>query len=340
MKYRFCYCFTICILSIICLFCGCKSDTSAPLPSNTPDTLPSGELSVAELFNIVKDYDYWDLSFDGNVTALNGDEEISLQCEKGICSVEFIDGWIYYVKSYNGYCNDFDILRIRPNGEDSSVVLNSAKLGNESGSSFHSFAFVDGYMYVQMGFEFYRYNLQSGEITELGGDISTYKIIDNQLYFICYAKKDFTIYVMNLETKETEILLGDGVYARDKNPPELIYSNFIFIGDVMYYTKRFIRSDNEFYLVEIFRYENGESKLIDNKPDIDEYSLSEHDGKLYYIVKNGKTGRLNEYNPKNEKVTEVVTCDDYSDGSTIKNGYFYYQNSEGKIKRMIMKTAF
>lgn len=329
MKYRF-Y-FFICIFLLSCLLFGCAPQEK-PNSSANP---PSDELSIVEIYDILKDCDYWNYSYDGSFKAFKGEEEISLQGEKRICDVKFIDGWLYYVKAYDDYRGGFDICRVRPNGEDSSVFFNSAEFEDTENTfaSFNSFVFVDGYMYIQASLFLYQYDMLTKTVKQIG-DVSTYHIMDNQLYFIGHASKDFTIYVMDLQTEETKIVLGDGVYGRDKEYPAWRYSNFIFIGDIMYYTRRSDSSDSEFYLVELFRYENGESTLIDDIDHVREYSLFEHEGKLYYFAKAGDAVKLMQYNPIDEKVTEILTCNDFRSGPKIKDGYFYYQDSEDKIKRI------
>ena len=325
MKYRF-YC-SVCIFLIICSFFGCKP--------NPPASPPTVELSVVQIYDIIKNYDYWYYSFDGSVKAFKENEEISLQGEKRICDIQFVDGWIYYVKAYDDYSGGFDICRVRPNGEDSSVFFNSAEFEDteHTFASFNRFEFVDGYMYIQASLVLYQYDMLTKTVNQIDGDISTYHIIDNRLYFIGHARKDFTIYIKNLETEETEILLGDGVYGHDKGYPKLYYRDFLFIGDTMYYTKGIERSADD-YFVELFRYENGESTLIDSTDNYREFSIFEHDGRLGYMVWKDEAYRLMQYNPDDGQKTETATCNDYKSGAKIKNGYFYYLNSEDNVQQV------
>jgi len=308
---------------MICLLFGCK-----PNPSTSP---PSGELSIVQIYNIVKDYDYWHYAWDGSIKAFKGDEEISLQGEKRICDVQFIDGWIYYLKAYDEYRGGFDIFRIRPNGEEFSVFFNSAEFEDteHNFASFNSLAFVDGYMYIQSGLVLYQYDMLTKTVKQIGC-VSTYHIIDNWLYFIDSAKT-FTIYVMNLETEEIKIMFGDEIYSRDKEYPKLYYRDFIFIGDIMYYTKGVERNADD-YSIELFRYENGESTLIDGTDSVKEYSMFEYDGNLYYIAWEDGAGKLMQYNSKDRQIKEISTCSDYSSNPEIKNGYFYYLDSKHEVR--------
>jgi hypothetical protein len=254
-------------------------------------------------------------------------EKTLIRSEKFIRSLNLYGDWLYYIAA------DQNICRIKKDAEEYSVVLNYKPFQEYEDAPMRSFCIVDDVLFFQMNFGFYQYDMSKKTIELIDGDVKIYHIANNQLYFIGHARKDFTIYIMNLETEETEILLGDGIYGRDKEYPELYYSNFIFIGDVMYYTKRNTR-ENDFYLVELYRYENGESTLIDDELNIDEYSLFEHDGKLYYIVRGEETNKLMQYNPKDENITEILMCKNFSSRGKIVDGYFYYLDSDGEIQQV------
>jgi hypothetical protein len=349
MKYRY-YC-SIYIFLLVCLLFCCTPPAELNSPAEPPSDellipaeptqpdipieLPSGELSIVQIYGIIKDCDYWYYAWDGSVKAFKGDEEISLQGERRICDVQFVDGWIYYVKAHDRV--GFDICRIRPNGEDFSVFFNSDEFEDteHTFASFNSLVFVDGYIYIQASLLLYKYDMLTKTVKQIG-DVSIYHIADNRLYSIGYVSREFTIYVMDLETEETEILLGDWVYGRDKEYPKLLYNDFIFIGDIMYYTRRFVRSDSEYYFTELFRYENGESTLIDITDDFREFTLFEYNGKLYYFKRDGEIGKLMQHNPKDETITEILTCSNFKSGGKIINGYFYYLDSAGDIQQVKM----
>ena len=332
MKHRY-YC-SICIFLLICLLFGCtQASSTPPSSSETPSAeRPSGELSVVQIYNIIKDYDYWYYALNGRVTAFKGDEEISLKGESIIRDIQFADGWIYYVKDHSNFSGGFDIFRVRPNGEDASVFFNSDELQGEFGNSFQSLTFADGYMYIHSSLVLYQYDMSTKTIKQIG-DVAAYHIIDKKLYFISHIRKDATVYVLDLETEETKLLLGDGINNRDKKYPKLYYRDFIFIGDIMYYTKCVERSTDD-YFIELFRYENGESTLIDGTDNYREFSLFEYDGKLCYIVWEDEVGKVMQYNPENGQKTEILTCSDYRSGAAIKNGYFYYLNSEYQLRQI------
>ncbi len=73
-----------------------------------------------------------------------------------------------------------------------------------------------------------------------------------------------------------------------------IYKNFIIIDNVLYY---YMRNPDGLY-----RYENGESSLIDDNESVNEFSLSEKDGKLFYTVSVNGNEEAFEYDPANKTV--------------------------------------
>ena len=325
---------------LILLLFGC--DTG--IKPDASDEQSSGEMSLVQVYNTIKDCDYWHYSFDGVVTAFKGDEEIILYGESGICDVQFVDGWLYYVKAYDRFSSDFKIFRVRPNGKDLSIVLNSVDLEESSGSSFHSVAFAGKHMYVQEGFQFYDYDFETKKVTKIADDVGDYQVRGNELYFIDHAGKTFTIYVMDLTTKSTKILLGDGEYS-DRGKAKALYKNFIFVDEVMYYyvlnTDGYI--DDEVYYRNpnpdgVYSYIKGESKLIDDSVTINPYSFFEYNGMLYYIIIDDGT-KIMQYDPKDKKVTEVLSLSDYSGEPKIKDGYFYYISPDDKAKKVKISVA-
>ena len=301
----------------------------------------SNNLQISSVTNFDSQVDYWceddengyyfmetSLGYELYRQRKKDYEKALIRSEIFIRDLILSGNWLYYIAA------DHNICRIKTNGEEYSVVFNYKSLQKYDDEPVRSLRIIDGYMYVRVGFSFYQYDMSTKTVKLIDGDVETYRIIDNRLYFIGHARKDFTIYVMDLETEKTKILLGDGIYSRDKESPGLRYSNFIFINDIMYYTRRSDRVDSDYYLLELFRYENGESKLVDNTDHINEYSLFEHDSKLCYVVRKDGVDKLMQYNPKDEQITEIVTCNDYSSGSQIKGSYFYYLDSEGKDQQV------
>ena len=155
--------------------------------------------------------------------------------------------------------------------------------------------------------------------------------MDNNLYFIDHANRTFSIYVMDLTTKTTKILLGDGEYNPNKEEAKYLYKNFIFIEDTMYY---YMLSPDGLYV-----YQNGESKLISDNENIDEYSLFSYDGDLYYIIWAEGTSpwKLMKYNPDTEEVMEVTEIENLSRDPKIIDGCLYYRNKNDNFLSMELK---
>lgn len=345
------YQLALCITFAFSLFCGCAvhpvveweveeiSTITTSMEPNEPhlavEQPEAGELSVVQVYNLVKEYDYWHYAYDGSVKAFKGEEEITLQGEERACDIQLYEGWLYYAKIDKNTTGYFHIIRIKPEGEDPTVMVSASELDDTSGGSFLGMTFCDGYMYFQRGFTLYQYDLDTGKYKVLCNDIEIYHIIDNLLYFKRHVSNDSTFYIMDLDTGKTSILLGDGLHYSNKECPRLLYRNFLFVGNVMYYTRRTVYSESEPYFAELFRYKNGESILVDcGTQRISEYTIFEYDGKLCYVVWEDGERKLMQYDPEDCSVTEIVACDGFYDEGQIASGYFYYLDNNHKLHRV------
>ena len=220
--------------------------------------------------------------------------------------------------------NHFDIYRVDSDGNNNVRILSDSdfKQGKEY---FHGYQILNNKIFIQMSFRFYCHDIGTGKTTKLSDDIGEFQIVGNDLYFIDHANRTFTIYKMDVNTMETQIILGDGKYNPNKEEKKQLYKNLLFVGDTMYYYMR--HPDG------LYRYSGSESKLISDSPDIDEYSLFEHDGQLYYILKGNEKDQLMRYDPDAEMAATVLLCDDFAGEPKIKNGYFYYIDSNHKNQR-------
>jgi len=328
---RLCFRCFVCFLLLVCLLSGCSNSTSSvgsPPGESFPEP-PSGELSVAQVYNILKDCDFWYYAWYGTVMAYKGDHEITLQGESMIRDIQYYDGWIYYIQSHRDFTRPgFEIYRVRPDGEDLTVFFDSSVLGDEL-TSFSRLEFVEGYMYIQDAIILYRFDMQTNTIEQIG-DVAAYHVAGNQMYYISHIRKDAGVYVLDLETGEAEILLGDGIDSRDKDYPKLYYRDLIFVGDVMYCTKR-VEYGPDDYIIELLRYENGESTLIDSTDNYREFSLFSHDGRLFYIVWRDGLSRLKQYDNELDTVIELAICEGFRFDGKMTDEYFYYLDSKREV---------
>ena len=244
-------------------------------------------------------------------------ENTLLKSEQDLHRLVLSNDWLYYDSA-----GEQNICRIKTNGEDFSVILNYKSLQEDEEDSTTGLWVVDNKLLVRMAFPLYCYDIESGKTINVSWDArSNVQVVGNKVYF---CGKDFSISEMDIQTGEIQVILQGDI--RDKEESKNLYKNFIFVGDIMYYYKR--NPDG------LYRYQNSESTLVYDNSDVNEFSLFEYDGKLYFIVRNGETIKLIQYNPIDEKVTEVLTCNDFRSGPKIKDGYFYYQDSEDNIKRI------
>lgn len=80
----------------------------------------------------------------------------------------------------------------------------------------------------------------------------------------------------------------------------------------------------------LYRYQNGESILIYNGADVNEFSMFEYNGELYFVDRGKSTVILMRYSPEDESLTQAAEIDNYSSGTQIQDGCFYYLDSDGK----------
>lgn len=186
----------------------------------------------------------------------------------------------------------FNICSIDLNGKNEVILLTQSNFSNEL---LNKITWSNNKLYIQMNFAFYCYDIMENALIQLFDDVGIYHIKDNQLYFIDHANRTFTIYQVNLDTKERICILGDGIY-RDKSEEYMRYKNFIFIGDDMYYSTSCPGS--------IYRYRDGVHTLVYKDEGINEFSLQDCHGYLYFSITKEET-HLIKYDPNTQELFEV-----------------------------------
>ena len=243
-----------------------------------------------------------------------------LKSEKIIHQFILSNDWIYYDS-----VEEQNICRIKTNGKEHIVILNYKSLQEYKEQPITGLWVMDELLFFRMTFELYRYDLQSEKIDKIYTDARQIGFFEKDIYFV---GKEASIYKMNIHSNDPQVLLKSESNFSDNNKTNWkdLYKNFIFVDGIMYYYKR--NPDG------LYRYQNGESTLICNNSDVNEFSLLEHSKKLFFVVRSVETSKLMKYDPASGKTTEVATCNDYSSGSKIKDDYFYYRDSNGKEKQI------
>ena len=219
----------------------------------------------------------------------------------------------------------FEIFRINLKLGDVEKVTDYSEITQNDDEFLHSCVYLDGKIYIQMSFKLYCYDIESKISEKLHDDVGNYQFYNGALYFIDHAYRTFSIYKMDLETKKTEIVLGDGEWCEDKTKDKKLYKNFVFIGDIMFY---YMRTPDGLYM-----YKDGKSTLISDNTDINEFSLCEYQNELYFVKNYDEMYILMKYNPSDQKSEEVAILENYAGYgyNMIKNGRFYYKGENNNL---------
>lgn len=307
-------------LCFICTFLfvlsGCADSTKHNSSIN-----PLAELSIKQKYDMLEDDENW-YYFDDGIYKINKKDGASVLVyqEKILRTNHLSNSWIY--DDYIYYVNvDWYICRVKTSGQDHSVILDVKQFWEYDEQPVHGIIVIDNKLFVQMSFELYCYDMKIA--TTVAHDARQIGVLGKDIYF---CGRDATINKMNVIDKEPQVILQSNMNGDDKREWKNLYKDFIFVDGIMYY---YMRNPDGLY-----RYQNDKSRLVSDDANINEFSLFEHDGELYFITRCDEADKLMRYDPEDEKITEVLVCSDFVRGPKIIDGYFYYLNSEYEIEQL------
>ena len=260
--------------------------------------------------------------FDDGIYKINKKDGASVLVyqEKILRTNHLSNSWIY--DDYIYYVNvDWYICRVKTSGQDHSVILDVKQFWEYDEQPVHGIIVIDNKLFVQMSFELYCYDMKIA--TTVAHDARQIGVLGKDIYF---CGRDATINKMNVIDKEPQVILQSNMNGDDKREWKNLYKDFIFVDGIMYY---YMRNPDGLY-----RYQNDKSRLVSDDANINEFSLFENDGELYFITRCDEADKLMRYDPEDEKITEVLVCSDFVRGPKIIDGYFYYLNSEYEIEQL------
>jgi len=112
---------------------------------------------------------------------------------------------------------------------------------------------------------------------------------------------------------EETVLLECTAYGTQKGDKNNIHKYIVIIGDVIYYYKNQPSG--------LYRYENGESTLIDI--GVMEYESFKYEDKLYYMKYTDRGCDLMCYDPEDHSIAELYSFDFQPAAPKIIDGYLY-----------------
>lgn len=237
------------------------------------------------------------------------------------------DNKLYYaviLEDVQFECDNFKIFSVNTDGTDKEYIMHSLSFTELKEQPLFSWTIYNGKIYIQSNFAFFGFNMSTGKIEKIHNDVGTYQIYDNHLYFVDHANRTFTIYKMNLETKATEIVLGDGEYEPDKTIEEEKFSNFVITEDgSLIYAKR-----NPYGLYD----HSNNDLLIEAGENIYQYSLAYRGNVIYYVIKEENRFSLVKYDVATREKQCVSIVDFERFVSITENGYYYNNTSGDYVK--------
>jgi len=102
------------------------------------------------------------------------------------------------------------------------------------------FWFYRGDVFVMdSGISAIRVNSRTGKIDDFLRDFTSVAFVGDNCYYIEHAARTFSIYSMNINTKEVNLIRGNGNYdPENKDPDKLYYGSVLSVGDSLFYTIR------------------------------------------------------------------------------------------------------
>lgn len=186
------------------------------------------------------------------------------------------------------------------------------------------FWFYQDYLYVMdSAVSAARTNLTTGQIEDFLGDFNSITFIGDNCYYIEHGGRTFSVYEMDINTKEVNLLLGDGEYSLT-GLNKLYYDGVRAVGENLYYTMR-----HEHKGTYLYNPDGEDTFLI----PADDYSLEPFytADYFYYSVWEENQDKLYEYSLKEKTSRLIATNDQFFRDLLITDSYIIfrpYENAE------------
>ena len=249
---------------------------------------------------------------------INGESQLILQ-QTNVGQLFPYENYMYFVKTDE----DVKVFRIDKDGNNNLQVFDIKQTNNKDIGDIRQIMVVGDKLYLNCSSYIYSYDMKTKKLQLLVDDADKFAVVKDNIYYIDHAQRTFTIYKKNLKSMKTNVLLGDGKSYPESN----IYSDFIFIGDKIYYVTR---NPNGLYYNN-----NGKRVCISDKDSGPIEALMEYNGDIYYLeFANNSDPKFIKFNTRNNTTSQVALLKDISlsQGVKIVNGYVYYERTDYVIE--------
>ena len=325
--------FALLIAIIIFLMAGCRGNQIIGNSSSNDTTAAV----LYERSNLPQDDKYWyEVNNDDHVIyAVNKNDNskkvlYKVENENYLINADDIsEHKIYFLILETKSAKDeqifapFKICSMNKDGTDFSVILTRSSLPISEDEVVRELKVHDDILLIKTNSRtLIQYNLESKETKTVADDVTMFGIHNQKLYYI----SNWSLYETDMELKGKKTLLP-ATTDWDKSKQKNLVGMVTFVGNEIFYCQRVPYG--------IYQYNNGENKLISETSIDDEATVFLNEGKLYFIKSD--IAKLMQYDPKTGQLSTVLTVKDFGSTPKIINGYFYYYNSKGEVRRVKVK---
>lgn len=238
--------------------------------------------------------------------------------------------WIYYAtgmhKNGENWSTDncmqaFTVYKIRKDGTQNRALLQKKQFPQAGDAAFRGLAVYGKYVVIHLYFYTYVYNQESGKLILVSESEGGSFIYGDVIYFSEWKTDGLS--EMDLRTQVVKkVVISPGV---DENGiPICDYlDSFLFYNDALYY--KINATVNEKEVEQIYRYQNGKSKLLAQNESSGNMNLLVHDDILYRIVHGEKNEAwISRYDPKTEQFRTITHIPSFDWYIKVLYGYLYF----------------
>ena len=259
---------------------------------------------------------------DGNAIYKNLQKDPVYQEDSDLFELCLYHDRLVYLKPLGDFT--FEILTVKKDGRDQQILLDNNSLSEKTDEQVRSLSVYGEKLYIHTNYRLYSLDTRNCRMETVCEDVYTFALREGSLYYIEDAQRTFSLFKMDLESGEKELLFGTGAYQQDKATAKNLCSNFVIS-----------ENGNIFYCMRLpyglWAFDGKESRQIQMGQTFDEYSLLTYENKLYFVKEQSDISILTVYNPSDKTTTELCRLPDFAETVTIQNDCFYYKNTAGSV---------
>ena len=314
--------FLICCI-VLLSFTGCIDDLEAT-SSNIESAIQSESYD-----SIPIEYDNCIFYIENNMIYKKNSVETQLLFKNSgfnsdLCDFNIVEDKMYFFALENN--GDFVLYRVSINGQNKELLLTKEQL-TQNDEYYNGSIYYENKIYIQTSFSLYCYDISTCKAEMIENDVGIFQIVKDQLYYIDHAERTFTVYKLDLNTKEKKIVIGEGK-IQEKSTVSNLYSNFIIIDDALICCKR--NPDGLFF------YMNNEEFLISNSEGVDEQYLLEYNGDLFFVQSQNGQNFIMKYDLSKKLLTTFALFDDHYSNLSVSGDYLYYKDAEKNLSKLML----